>query len=117
MDTLIHVGATLTVLAVVGMMWRILPRARRWWDFRGPGPLRLLEDLEREAKIWSFADMADLGGFTDEQVGAFAREMHAGLRKAVARHQTLCAALVAPEAAPGPPAAEIVRPGAGQALP
>jgi hypothetical protein len=52
---------------------------------RSAEPLRLLTLLQREGQLVDFL-MQDIQSFTDEQVGAFAREMHRKARGVIQTH-------------------------------
>jgi hypothetical protein len=52
---------------------------------RSAEPLRLLTLMQREGQLVDFL-MQDVQGFTDEQVGAFAREMHRKARAVLQSH-------------------------------
>jgi hypothetical protein len=54
----------------------------------GAGALRLLAVLQEEGRLVDFLE-EDLGAYGDEQVGAAARGIHAGCRKALRERVTL----------------------------
>jgi hypothetical protein len=52
------------------------------------GALQILSILQRDARLIDFL-MEDIAGYTDDQVGAAVRTLHADSRAALARHVTL----------------------------
>lgn len=77
------------------VFWRILSdgeltdRAQALLAPAAEGPdLRLLAVLQREGRLVDFL-MEELGGYSDAQVGAAARDIHARCRKALAEYVTI----------------------------
>jgi hypothetical protein len=58
------------------------PAASPGADGPARAALRLLAALQREGRLVDFVE-EDLGGFTDEQIGAAARTVHAGCKRAI----------------------------------
>ncbi|MBL4712846.1 MAG: DUF2760 domain-containing protein [Gammaproteobacteria bacterium] len=54
------------------------------------GALQLLALLQKEGRLLDFIQ-EDVTNFNDEQIGAAARVVHQGLKKAITEHITLCA--------------------------
>jgi hypothetical protein len=52
------------------------------------GAVQILGILQRDARLIDFV-MEDIGGYSDEQVGAAVRALHADSKAALARHVTL----------------------------
>lgn len=73
------------LLAELGLMPKAAPAPPKAEIKAEDGALQLLGILQRDARILDFF-MEDIGPFTDEQVGAAAREVHTHTREILVRH-------------------------------
>ncbi|MEP6717244.1 MAG: DUF2760 domain-containing protein, partial [Terriglobia bacterium] len=73
------------LIAELGLQARVAPAPPRPEIRPEDGALQLLGILQRDARILDFF-MEDIGPYSDDQIGAAARDVHANTREVLVRH-------------------------------